>query len=88
MSLLIAVVVAYGFSPSVNQKLILVTSTHLWNVYPHGVVFSGWVVFFIVQSALLRTHNVAVRRRLRWFGVAWGLVIVWLGLSTSMQLLR
>jgi len=35
----------------------------------HPIVFPTWVVFFIVQSALIRSHNVRLHRRLGWFGV-------------------
>jgi hypothetical protein len=33
-------------------------------------------VFFIVQSALIRSHNVRVHRRLGWFGVGLAVAIV------------
>jgi hypothetical protein len=86
--LLIAVVAAYGFSHTVDQNLIHATPTRPRILYLHGVVFSGWVVFFIVQSALVRTHNVAVHRKLGWFGVAWGVVILVLGVATAISMTR
>src|ERR1700682_958818 len=33
-------------------------------VHVHGALFTGWVVLFIVQTALVATHRVAVHRRL------------------------
>lgn len=88
MSLLIAVVVVYGFSHTVNQNLIHATPLRPWILWVHGVVFSSWVVFFIFQSALIRTHNVKLHRRTGWFGVGLGSVMTVLGLSTAVVMDR
>jgi hypothetical protein len=44
----------------------------------HGAAFSGWVIFFILQSALVRVRKVRVHRTLGWFGAALaaGMVVV------------
>ena len=88
MSLLIAVIVVWGFSHTIDQNLIHATPTRPWILYLHGVVFSGWVVFFIVQSSLVRMHRVGVHRTLGWVGVAWGVAIVVLGISTAISMTR
>jgi hypothetical protein len=88
MSLLIAVVVVWGFSHTIDQNLIHATPVRPWILYLHGAVFSGWVVFFIVQSSLVRMHKVRVHRTLGWFGVAWGVAIVVLGISTAISMTR
>ena len=88
MSLLIAAIVVWGFSHTINQNLIHATPTRPWILYLHGVVFSGWVVFFIVQSSLVRLHKVHVHRTLGWFGAAWGVAIVVLGVSTAIKIGR
>jgi hypothetical protein len=51
-------------------------------------VFSGWVVFFIFQSALVRTHNVRLHRRTGWFGVAMGALMPLVGISTAITMAR
>ena len=43
----------------------------------------GWVSFFVVQSALVRRHNVRVHRTLGCFGVGLATLIVVLGISTA-----
>jgi hypothetical protein len=88
MSLLIAAVVIYGFSHTVDHFLIHATPVRPWVLYLHGAVFSGWVVFFILQSALIRTHNVRLHRTLGWFGVALGVLIPVLGVSTAITMAR
>jgi hypothetical protein len=88
MSLLIAAVVIYGFSHTVDHFLIHATPVRPWVLYLHGTVFSGWVVFFILQSTLIRTHNVRLHRTLGWFGVALGVLIPILGVSTAITMAR
>jgi len=88
MSLLIAAVVIYGFSHTVDQFLIHATPIRPWILYLHGIVFSGWVFFLILQSTLIRTHNVRLHRTIGWFGVALGVMIPILGLSTAITMDR
>ncbi len=88
MSLLIAVIVVYGFSHTVGQNLLhpaVPRPTLLWF---HSVVFSAWVVFFILQSALVRTRNLRVHRATGWFGAALGAVIPVLGISVAIVMAR
>jgi len=84
MSLLIAAVVVYGFSFTVGKNII----PRPLILYVHAAVFSGWLVFFFLQSALVRTHNVHWHRRIGWFGVALGVVIPVLGVSTAITMGR
>lgn len=88
MSLLIAAVVTYGFSHTINDNLIHATPVRPWILYLHATVFCGWVVFFVVQSALVRTRNVRVHRTLGWFGVGLATLIVVLGISTAITMAR
>jgi hypothetical protein len=88
MSLLVAVVVVYGFSHTVNKNLIHATPVRPWILWVHGIVFSSWVVFFIFQSALVRTHNVKLHRRTGWFGAGLGVLIPVLGISTAIVMDR
>lgn len=88
MSLLIAAVVIYGFSHTVENNLIHATPPRPWLLWVHGAVFSGWLAFFIFQSALVRTHNVRLHRRIGWFGVALGVAIPVLGFSTAIVMTR
>jgi hypothetical protein len=88
MSLLIAVTVVYGFSHTIDQNPIHATPIRPWILYLHATLFSGWVVFFILQSALIRTHNVRVHRKLGWVGVAMGVAIPVLGIFTAITMAR
>jgi hypothetical protein len=88
MSLLIAVLVIFGFSQTVDHNLIHAVPTRPWILYLHAVVFPSWVVFFILQTALVRTRNVRLHRKLGWFGVALGAMIPVLGISTAITMTR
>jgi hypothetical protein len=70
MSLLIAVVVVYGFSQTIGQNLLHPSPIPPFILTIHAIVFPGWVLFFILQSALVRSRNVRLHRTLGWFGVA------------------
>jgi hypothetical protein len=65
--------------PAVPPPLIL---------YVHAVVFRGWLLFFILQSGLVRAHNVWWHRRIGWFGMALGITITVVGVSTAITMAR
>ncbi len=88
MSLLVAATVVYGFSHTVDHNLIHPSPLPPFVLYIHAIVFPGWVVFFIAQSALIRSHNVRVHRRLGWFGVGFAVAIVVLGVLTATSMDR
>ena len=88
MSLLMTVVVVYGFSRTMGARIIHPKTTPPTILYIHAFVFYGWLAFFIFQSALVRTHNVRLHRSMGWFGVALGVVIPVLGISTAITMNR
>ena len=88
MSLLVAVVVIYGFSRTVNASLIHAPSPRPLVLYFHAVIFSGWVLFFVLQSALIRTRNLKLHRQLGWFGLALGVAIPIIGIATTIAMTR
>lgn len=88
MSLLVAGVVVYGFSHTVNENLFHPSLPRPLVLYFHAALFTGWVVLFIVQSALVRTRNVKVHRRLGWFGLAMGMAIPIVGIATTIPMTR
>jgi hypothetical protein len=88
MSLLVAMVVVYGFSRTVGPRLIHPPSPPPVVLYFHAVLFTGWLAFFIVQSALIRTRNVKVHRQLGWFGLALGIAIPIMGITTAIVMTR
>ena len=88
MSILIIVVVVYGFSFTVGKNLIHPAVPPPLILYVHAAVFPGWLVFFILQSGLVRTHNVQWHRQIGWFGMALGITIIVVGVSTAITMAR
>src|SRR5690348_946060 len=88
MSLLIAVVVVYGFSQTIDMNLIHPTIPRPFLLYVHAAVFTGWLVFFILQSALVRTDNVRIHRTIGGFGIAMGTAMPVLGVATALTMTR
>jgi hypothetical protein len=83
MSLLLASIVVAGFSRTVDQGLFHATPPRPLLLWVHGAAFSTWVVFYIFQSALVRTRNVRWHRFFGWFGVALGAIMVPLGIAIA-----
>ena len=88
MSVFIAVVVFSGFSFTVNKNLIHPATQRPWILWLHGIVFSGWLLFFILQSALVRARSVRWHRNIGWFGAALGTGMFVLGMSTTVTMAR
>lgn len=88
MSLTMAAIVVWGFSHTVNQNLFHPSVPRPMILWFHGAAFSGWIAFFIFQSALVRTRNVKSHRFFGWFGASLATVMVPLGIATSIVMGR
>ncbi len=88
MSLLIAIVVMFGFSHTVEARLIHGVPRRPLLLWVHGAIFSGWILFFIFQSLLVRAHNVRLHRAVGWFGVALGSAVFVVGVGTGIVMSR
>jgi hypothetical protein len=88
MSLLIAAVVVYGFSQTVGDNLFHPAIRRPLLLSIHGACFSAWVLFFIFQSALVRTRNVRLHKRTGWFGAGLAALMIPLGLTIAVVMGR
>jgi len=88
MALLIVAVVVYGFSFTVNANLFHPPSARPAILYVHAALFTGWLVFLIVQSALIRTRHVKVHKKLGWFGLVMGVAMPLVGVATAIAMNR
>ena len=79
MSLLIAAVVVYGFSHTVENKLIHANPRRPILLWVHAILFCCWVAFYITQSVLVRIRKVELHRTLGWAGAALGTSMVVVG---------
>jgi hypothetical protein len=88
VSLVVAGVVVVGCSQTVDRNLFHGSPPRPVLLWIHGAAFSGWMVFFILQSALVRVRKVSVHRTLGWFGAALGAMMVTLGAVTAVVMGR
>jgi hypothetical protein len=88
MSLLVAVVVVSGFSRSIDEGLLHPVIKRPELLWVHGIVFSAWVVVFILQSALVRVHRVKLHKLLGWYFAGLGALIPVLGVATTRVVYR
>lgn len=87
-SLLVAAIVVWGFSHTVDQGLFHASPPRPLLLWFHGAAFSAWVLFFIFQSVLVRTHNVKWHRFFGWFGTALASAMVVLGFVIAVVMAR
>src|SRR5579863_171968 len=88
MSLLLAAIVIAGFKRTVNDNLFHPAIPRPVILWFHGAAFSGWVLFFILQSTLVRVHKVGWHRSIGWFGAGLATVMVPLGTATAIIMAR
>jgi len=82
MSWLMLAVVTYGFSRTIGPALLHAQrparTVVLLSI--HGAVFYAWMLFMIVQAALVRLRHIRLHRLLGWFGAADAALVVIMGL--------
>jgi|SRR5581483_19603 len=88
MSLLIAAIVVYGFGQRAERQLIHPLHPKPPIMWVHIAVFSGWVLFYIAQSVLVRTRHIPLHRKLGWFGVVLGASLPIVGTITTVVMRR
>ena len=88
MALVMAGLVVWGFSRTVNASLFHANPPRPLLLWLHGAAFSTWILFFILQSSLVSIRKVSIHRVLGWFGAGLATLMVILGLSTAVIMTR
>lgn len=88
MSLVLSGLVVWGFSQTVSHNLFRATPARPLLLWIHGAAFSTWMLFFIVQSALVRVRRVGVHRLIGWFGAGLAALMVVLGIWVAVVMGR
>lgn len=57
-------------------------------VHLHAVLFTSWLLLFIVQTSLVATHRVKVHRKLGYFAIALAAAMVVVGVRTAVEAAR
>ena len=88
MTLVLAAIVVSGFKRTVNDNLFHPAVPRPFILWIHAAAFAGWVIFFILQSTLVRVRKVGWHRFLGWFGAGLATVMVPLGVTTAIIMAR
>lgn len=87
MALAIAITVFAGFGTDIARPQTHFATAPL-QVHVHGAVFSLWIVFFVLQSCLVVSGSRTLHMRLGWFGLALAILMMGLGVSTTVMALQ
>jgi hypothetical protein len=92
MSLALALTVLIGFSPTYYLRLVgdapattISGRPASLMVHLHAVLFTGWVLLFIIQTSLVATHRVKLHQRLGIAGAVLALAMVIVGVRTAID---
>jgi len=88
MTLLMAGLAVWGFSNTVDARLLHARPPRPLLLWFHAAAFSAWIVLFIAQSALVRVRKVSVHRTLGWFGAELAATMFVSGVIVSVVMLR
>jgi hypothetical protein len=84
MSIVIVITVFAGFAPTYFLRPYFTTEPLLPLLHLHGVVFTAWIVLFIIQTTLVATHRTNLHRRLGIAGSVIAVLMVLVGVSTAL----
>ena len=88
MALLVAAVVIFGFSQTIDGNLLHPDEPRPWLLFVHAIVFASWIVLFTTQSALVRVAKVGWHRRLGLCGAVLGGILPVVGVTTALVMLH
>jgi hypothetical protein len=79
----ITVLVLYGFSHTVGSVVLHPSEPPPAMLYVHVAVFGGWLILLLTQTILVWTRNADIHRKLGWFGAGFGVLMVCVGIATT-----
>lgn len=83
VTLILFAIVVRGFWPTYFGPLLRGGVVRPWIIHLHGAVFVGWMVLLLAQVALVATGRVRAHRRVGNAGIAYGALVLGLGLLVS-----
>jgi hypothetical protein len=83
MSIAIAITVFAGFAPTYFLRPYFTTEPLIPLLHLHGVVFTSWIVLFIIQTTLVAAHRTNIHRRLGIAGGVLAALMVLVGVITA-----
>ncbi len=76
-------IVFIGFSPSLFLRFAFDRPSIPLYLHLHGAILTGWFVWLVLQTWLIRNKNPALHRKLGYFAATYGLLVVIGGLMAT-----
>jgi hypothetical protein len=83
ITLVLIAFVIRGFWPTYFGPMLSGGVERPWIVHVHGAIFSGWMLLLLAQVSLVATGHIRAHRRLGTFGIAYGALVLGIGLIVS-----
>jgi hypothetical protein len=88
MAVLVAGIVSYGFSRTIDEGLIHPNFVVPMILYAHVALFVGWILLLLVQTGLVQTRRVKLHRAIGLGSIAFGTVLPVVGVWVSIAMAR
>jgi hypothetical protein len=86
LAILMALTIVAGFTLQFARGFSSLSARPL--VHIHGIAFIVWVAIFVTQSWLATRGQIALHRRLGWFGALWVVALVIMGSWTTIDVIQ
>ena len=83
MAVLVVATVFAGFAPTYYLRPYFATAPLLPLLHLHGIVFTSWILLFLIQTTLVAAHRVDIHRRLGVLGGVIASIMVVVGITTA-----
>lgn len=87
-SLLICLIVAVGFGPTLDARFLHPPTPRPWLLYAHVALMVAWVLLLLAQTGFVYTRRISAHRLLGLLGIALGLLIPVVGVATAVAMTR
>jgi hypothetical protein len=88
MAIAAAVVVYVAFSPTYYLRAKFIPAPLPLYLQVHGLFFTAWIVFFIVQTTLISAQRIDLHRKLGWVGAGLAFMMVIVGTNAGITSMR
>ena len=83
MSIAAVITVFAGFAPTYYLRPYFNTAPLMPLLHVHGIVFTSWLVLFLIQTTLVAAHRTDIHRRLGILGGVIATLMILIGASTA-----
>src|SRR6185295_1851119 len=84
MAVAVVLTVFAGFAPTYFLRPLFTTAPLMPLLHLHGLIFTSWIVLFLIQTTLVAAHRTDIHRRLGIVGGVIATLMVLLGVTTAL----